>query len=83
MRNTELNLKYLSVAFIAAVAGAAIGVLFAPASGRETRRMLSRKARETREDLLRKGERAIGRLTERVEHGLDEGKKKLAHVAGL
>jgi gas vesicle protein len=50
MANSNEGSAALLVAFVAgAVAGAAIALLFAPASGEETRRSLGERAREMRE----------------------------------
>jgi gas vesicle protein len=44
---------------LGALSGAALAILFAPRSGRETREMLSEKLRETAERSRRLGEQAI------------------------
>ncbi|NOT44312.1 MAG: YtxH domain-containing protein [Acidobacteria bacterium] len=60
----------LLVAFMAgAVAGAAIALLYAPASGEETRDYLERRARESREkaaEAARQGREAITRQRENL-----------------
>ena len=49
--------------------GAGIALLFAPKSGRETRRYLSRLAREGRERVLETGEEFTDRGKKIYEHG--------------
>ncbi len=44
---------------LGALSGAALAILFAPRSGRETREMLSEKLRETAERSRRLGEQAV------------------------
>ena len=44
---------------VGALSGAALAILFAPRSGRETREMLSEKLRETAERSRRLGEQAV------------------------
>jgi len=52
-----------------AAAGAAVALLFAPQSGRKTRRYLRRKAGESREVLAEAGEEILNRGREFVERG--------------
>jgi gas vesicle protein len=72
------GLKYLGVALVGGGVGAVLGVLFAPASGRETRRVLARRIGETKEDLVKSGERIVERVVERAEEGLKDVRRKLA-----
>jgi gas vesicle protein len=58
------NLKYLGVALAGGVVGAVVGLLFAPAPGRETRRKLARRIAEEKEALLRKGHQTLSRLND-------------------
>lgn len=60
-----------------AAAGAAAALLFAPQSGRKTRRYLCRKAGEGREALAEAGEEILNRSREFVERG-----RQLAGEAG-
>jgi gas vesicle protein len=46
---------------VGALSGAALAILFAPRSGRETREMLGEKLRETQERSRQAGEKAIER----------------------
>jgi gas vesicle protein len=70
--------KYFGVALVGGGIGAIFGVLFAPASGRETRRMLGRKMDETKEDLVKSGERMVGRIVERAEEGIKDVRRRIA-----
>lgn len=70
--------KYFGVALVGGGIGALLGVLFAPASGRETRRMVARKVDETKEDLVKSGERMVGRIVERAEEGIKDVRRRIA-----
>ena len=74
------ELTYLGVALVAGGLGLLAGLLFAPASGRETRRMIGRRIDEEKEQLVRKGQRAIEDVTDYVEDQIEEGKRKLSKV---
>jgi len=54
---------------VGALSGAALAVLFAPRSGRETRELLGEKLRETTERSRRAGERVLERGRETIERG--------------
>lgn len=60
------SLKYLGAALAGGALGALLGLLVAPAPGRETRRKLARRIAEEKEALLRKGQRAISQFTEAI-----------------
>jgi hypothetical protein len=70
--------KYFGVALVGGGIGALLGVLFAPASGRETRRMLTRRVEEARGDLLKSGERLVERVVERAEEGIKDVRRRIA-----
>lgn len=70
--------KYMGVALLAGGLGAVLGVLMAPASGRETRRMVLRRVDEAKDDLIRSGERMVERVAERVEDEIKEVRRKIA-----
>jgi len=67
------------VAFLlGAVAGAAVALLSAPASGEETRRRLSDKAREGKVragDVARQGREFIGRQRETIATAIERGRE--------
>ena len=63
---------------IGAIAGAAVALLFAPASGEETRKKLVAKARESREkaeQLAREGREFIGRQRESLSAAVERGRE--------
>jgi len=70
--------KLLGVALVAGGLGALVGVFLAPASGRETRRMLLRRMDEMKDDLIKTGERMVERVADRVEDQLKEVRHKVA-----
>ena len=67
------------VAFlVGAVAGAAVALLYAPATGRETREFLGEKAREGREratDVAEKGRQVINQSKETLAQAIERGKE--------
>lgn len=85
------SLKYIGVALTAGIVGAAVALLIAPSSGRETRRRLGRRLeeesrrmgrtlREERENLLKKGREALEDVAGYVNEELDAAQKKLTKV---
>jgi gas vesicle protein len=67
------------LAFIlGAVSGAAVALLYAPASGRETREFLGEKAREGRDraaDATERGKQAISQGRETLSHAIERGRE--------
>jgi gas vesicle protein len=67
------------LAFIlGAVGGAAVALLYAPATGRETRQLLSAKAREGRDraaDAVEKGREAFNEGRQTVAQAIDRGRE--------
>jgi gas vesicle protein len=62
--------------FLAGLAvGSAVALLLAPKSGRETRRMISRKAEDSREYLLSRGKELRRRAEGTLERGKDLASK--------
>jgi len=61
--------KRLSYFFLGLGIGVAIGVLFAPKSGQETRQLIRSKAGESKEYLKRRGEELYEQAGEVVEKG--------------
>jgi gas vesicle protein len=63
---------------VGAVAGAAVALLYAPATGRETRELLAEKAREGREraaEAAAKGREAVARGRETVATAVERGRE--------
>ena len=63
---------------VGAVAGAAVALLYAPASGRETREFLDEKAREGREratEAAAKGREAVNRGRETLSNAIERGRE--------
>ena len=81
MANNEgIGASGLLVAFIAgAVTGAAVALLFAPASGDETREYLGDRAREGRDratEAFRKGREAVNVQSERLATAFDRAREQ-------
>jgi gas vesicle protein len=76
---SEMGAGGLLVAFIAgAMAGAAVALLFAPASGEETRDYLGQRARESRDraaDAARQGRELLNRQRENLSNAFDRGRE--------
>lgn len=63
---------------IGAIAGAAVALLYAPASGEETRRKLAEKAREGREraeSAAREGREFVNRQRENLTTAVEKGRE--------
>jgi gas vesicle protein len=69
MSNT---LKYTGIALAGGAVGAALGLLFAPASGDETRRQIAHRIDEQRE--------ALSARSQAVTQSIKEGRRRLAAV---
>ncbi len=67
------------LAFIlGAVSGAAVAMLYAPASGRETREYLGERAREGREratEIAEKGRQALGQGRQTLANAIERGRE--------
>jgi gas vesicle protein len=83
------GLKYVGVALTAGIVGAAVALLMAPASGRDTRRRISRRLEEEsrrmgrtfrseKEQLLKKGREALEDVAEYVNDELNAAQKKIS-----
>jgi gas vesicle protein len=79
MSRQDSNGGTVLLAFLAgAISGAAVALLFAPASGDETRQFLSDKARESRERALsaaREGRDAVRRHKEHLQTAVERGRE--------
>ncbi len=68
---------------IGAVAGAAVALLYAPASGEETRRRIADKAREGRDKagaMAREGREFVARQRENLTAAVDRGREAFDQV---
>jgi len=74
------TLKYTGFALGGAVIGVGVALLTAPASGRETRRRISRRIAEEKKALLRRGQRAVDEASEYIQDQLRQGKRMLEEV---
>lgn len=69
------------VYFLAGVGfGALLGILFAPQSGEETRRMIAEKADESKDYLLQKGRDVKKQTTEYIDRGKDAVARQKEHL---
>ena len=86
------RLRYVGVALVAGTVGAAVALLMAPDSGRNTRRRLSRRLEREREALLRRSRKMIsqaeGHLDDKVKEAsryldaqVKRGQKAVAGIA--
>jgi len=68
---------------LGAVAGAAVALLYAPASGEETRRKLAKKAREGRdhvESMAREGREFVDRQRDNLASAVERGRETFDQV---
>ena len=80
------DLNRISYFFLGLGVGAAVGVLFAPKSGPETRNYLQAKGTETADMLTRQGQELRDRAVETVKNlsdAVDAGKIELMGVLAL
>ena len=79
MSNNGSSAGTILMAFaIGAVAGAAVALLYAPATGEETRRKLAQRAREAREraeEFARDGREFINRQRDNVASAVERGRE--------
>lgn len=85
-RNDSIGAGGFLIAFVAGAAvGAAVALLFAPASGDETRRYLGQRAREGREraaDAARQGREAMNRQRENLTTAFERAREQSQSGAG-
>lgn len=81
MANNGNSAGSVVVAFaLGALAGAAVALLYAPATGEETRRKLAEKAREGRdkvEELTRQGREKAEELARRGREAFEQARKEM------
>jgi gas vesicle protein len=76
MTRGQRNLTYLAMALLGGAVGAAIGLLAAPAPGRQTRRRLADEA----EGVLERGQDVMQGVADYVQEALGEGRRTLNRV---
>jgi gas vesicle protein len=80
MARRSNGLSYLLIGIAAGAAGAAAGILFAPRSGRETRRQLGRRFQEETKALKKNGRKLVAEWGEAAQERFEEGKEKLSQM---
>jgi gas vesicle protein len=75
------RLRYVAVALVAGTVGAAVALLLAPDTGRNTRRKLRRRYEHERAQMARHSRRLRDEAEEYIEQRLKEGRKALEGVA--
>ena len=78
MVNVKESLALLCAFVAGVVAGGAAGLLLAPASGPQTRRRMAQRYDDEKRELLRKAQRVAEGAADRLEHGLEDGKRRLS-----
>jgi gas vesicle protein len=73
--------------FLMVAAGSTIGflagLLAAPRSGRETREQLARRLEDETDELVRRGRDVARQAGEKLEEGLEEGKRAVSDAIGV
>jgi gas vesicle protein len=75
------RLRYVAVALVAGTVGAAVALLLAPDTGRNTRKKIARRMERERQQLAREGRRLIDDASEYVEDRLKDGRRAVEGVA--
>lgn len=78
MKTSNVVVSLIAGILAGAAAGAALGILYAPDKGTETRRKITRKGEELRDNLRQKFEGA----KEEASELLDKGKSKIYEAKG-
>ena len=71
------RLRYVGVALVAGTVGAAVALLMAPDSGRNTRRRVSRRLERERQALLRRSKHMIARAEDHLDDKVKEASRYL------
>lgn len=71
------RLRYVGVALVAGTVGAAVALLMAPDSGRNTRRRLSRRLERERQAMLRRSRRIIAEAEDQLDAKVKEAARYL------
>ena len=75
------RLRYVGVALVAGTVGAAVALLMAPDSGRNTRRRLSRRISRERQALLKRSRRIIAEAEDQLDAKV-QGRRPLHREPG-
>jgi gas vesicle protein len=80
-QNAECSASAIALAFLSgAIAGVIAGMLFAPKSGAETRRVIKGYADKTEEEIIEKAKEARAALDETIDRGRHYVAEKKADV---
>lgn len=74
------KLRYVAVALVAGTVGAAVALLLAPDTGRNTRRKVMRRLQRERDALVKQGRELAEDAGEYVEARLKDGRKIVGRV---
>jgi gas vesicle protein len=77
MSNVRMGITCLGLFAAGVAVGGLTALLIAPDSGRETRRKLAERYTNEKRELLRKGQRAVGDVAQRLEDGIESGRQKI------
>jgi gas vesicle protein len=69
---------YVAVFTSGALVGGLGALLLAPDSGPETRKRIARRFEDEKREAMRKGQRMVEETAERLEHGIEDGKRRLS-----
>ena len=76
------RLRYVAVAPVAGTVGAAVALLLAPDTGRNTRRRIARRASHEREQIARRGRRLASEAGEYLEEKVKDSRRAMEGVKG-
>ncbi len=71
------RLRYVGVALVAGTVGAAVALLMAPDSGRNTRRRLARRLERERQQLLRRSRHMIAQAEDQLDDKVKQASRYL------
>lgn len=71
------RLRYVGVALVAGTVGAAVALLMAPDSGRNTRRRVSRRLERERQALMRRSRQVIAKAEDHLDDKVKEASRYL------